>query len=194
MSTMAKSGKRMATGEESMSEAYQTEHQEQAKLYLATVKAGRVERWHTLDTNRTQNVADHTYGVLHTLLFITENECSRDLMVAAMFHDVAEHITGDIPHPFKQKLKTLFDRMEDDVYDDMGINPFADITEEEKVILKQADLIEMGVWGTGELICGNANGMVILQNVLKALDGMTLSPNAQMLVASFEHNSKRAKK
>jgi 5'-deoxynucleotidase YfbR-like HD superfamily hydrolase len=191
---MAKSGKRMATGEENMSDTYQAEHEAQSKLYLATVKAGRVQRWHTMDTNHTQNVADHTYGVLHTLLFITENECSRDLLVAAMFHDVAEHITGDIPHPYKSRLKKLFGRMEDDVHTELGIDPLADLTEDEKVTLKQADLIEMGIWGTGELISGNANGAVILQNVLKALDGMTLSPNAQMLVSSFEVNFKRAQK
>lgn len=76
-----------------------------AFLQLITGSAG-VQRHHG-DANRTvydQSVGEHTYEVLMMLLAICEEPPSVSTLVAALFHDMPETITGDLPSPIKQTL------------------------------------------------------------------------------------------
>jgi 5'-deoxynucleotidase YfbR-like HD superfamily hydrolase len=161
-----------------------------SKFFHALVKAGRVKRWHTVDTVGTQTVADHTYGVLCTLLYITDGTASKDLMLAALQHDIAEGMTGDAPHPFKLKHREEFDYLEDAAMREINPNAtyMGTLTSEEKLLLKIADLLEMGIWATYELVLGNAYALTIMQNILKALSGLPVNDRAMGLVKSLEVN------
>jgi len=63
-------------------------------------RAGAVKRYHTVDTVRTQNVAEHSWHVAQIVRYIYPT-ASKELILAAIDHDVGEIHTGDIPAPFK---------------------------------------------------------------------------------------------
>lgn len=67
--------------------------------------AGKVRRWHT-HHSLTQTVADHSHGVA-MLLLQRHPSPSLDLIKAALMHDLAEYITGDIPSPAKREFIQL---------------------------------------------------------------------------------------
>lgn len=161
-----------------------------SKFYHALVTAGRVKRWHTVSTVGTQTVADHTYGVMCTLLYITDGEASKDLMLAALQHDIAEGMTGDTPHPFKLKHREEFDYLEDRALQEINPNCvfMGNLTTDEKLLLKIADLLEMGIWATYELVLGNAYALTIMQNILQALSGLPVNDRAMGLVKALESN------
>ena len=62
--------------------------------------AGDVTRFHTLRTIRQQSVAHHSWGVA-TLLLHVWPEAPASVLRAALWHDVAEIETGDMPAPIK---------------------------------------------------------------------------------------------
>ena len=157
-------------------------------FYKALVTAGRVKRWHTVDTVATQNVADHTYGVMATLVYITDGEASKELLLAALYHDVLEGITGDLPHPFKKLCPDEVIRMEGIAANQLPEGFESIITQDEMDMLKVADLLEMGVWATYELVLGNAGALKIMVNILRALSGMTVNDRAMVIIESLEAN------
>lgn len=181
MSTMEKECYGMATGEKSMIEGA-------SKFYKALVRAGRVKRWHTVDTVATQNVADHTYGVMCTLMLITDGNASRELLIAALSHDILEGITGDTPHPFKSQYPDEFNFLEDAAEAQIPKGFAPTITKDESNLLKVADLLECGVWATHELILGNAGALPIMLNVLRSISGMEVPPRAMAIIEALERN------
>lgn len=74
-------------------------------------QAGRVERKHTLPHIRRENIAEHTWGVLHILLSIYPSAPSI-LVNAALYHDIGEHKSGDIPGDFKADNPEVRDHTE----------------------------------------------------------------------------------
>ena len=159
-----------------------------AEFYKAMVRAGRVKRWHTVDTVATQNVADHTYGVMATLMFITDGEASRALLLAALSHDILEGITGDVPHPFKRQYPDEYKFLEDAAESQLPEGFAPTISKEEMNLLKVADLLECGVWATHELALGNAGALPIMLNVLRSVNGMEIPKRAMSILDSLEHN------
>jgi 5'-deoxynucleotidase YfbR-like HD superfamily hydrolase len=63
-------------------------------------QAARVVRKHTLPHIRQENIAEHTWGVLHILLSIYPN-APAIIVKGALYHDLGEHKSGDIPGDFK---------------------------------------------------------------------------------------------
>jgi len=74
------------------------------KLLLQEVK-----RYPICHVNREQSVAEHSYNVLLLSLWLVEEERDKDLRTAVMeyaiVHDMDEIETGDIPSPFKRRLR-----------------------------------------------------------------------------------------
>ena len=68
----------------------------------ALYNGGAVQRFHTVRTVQRQTVADHSWGVASLLLLITNGNASRDLLAAALHHDLGEQWTGDVPSPTKR--------------------------------------------------------------------------------------------
>lgn len=78
------------------------------KLHLTQTK-----RYPVCHTNRDQSVAEHSYGVAMIALELADHWAEgaaaidyEKLLVYALHHDVDEVFTGDIPSPFKRKLRT----------------------------------------------------------------------------------------
>lgn len=103
---------------------------------------GAVERFHIVPGVKTQSVAEHSWGVA-VLCQALMPDCSKDLILAAMFHDCAEFVTGDVPavakwnHP---QLKPILDEIEAEVEAKWGIA--IELNPEEKRMLKLCDAFE----------------------------------------------------
>lgn len=134
-----------------------------------------VPRWVIVRTNRQQNVAEHSYFVallvddMVTFIsaklpeFFVEERTKYKMIMNALFHDVAEGVTGDITGPVKNKIvdkhvyKEFIIRKEKEL---LGMSP----TEDEKtlfdprelLILKVADFLEAILFLVDEIKSGNA--------------------------------------
>lgn len=100
----------------------------------------QVKRYPISYTNRDQSVAEHSYNVLLIALWLIEEEMDRDLEAEviqyAIHHDMDEIETGDIPSPFKRRLRTecpsVIKLLDGEHY----------VTPEVKAIVKLADCLE----------------------------------------------------
>lgn len=118
--------------------------------------SGRVRRWHTHPHITSQNVADHSWGVVAILYLICESP-SKNLIKAAVFHDIAEIHAGDIPSGVKwafPEMKSASDKCEQIIQTKFGLMP--ELTEVEQRLLKWADLMELALFCNHEWLLGNA--------------------------------------
>lgn len=118
---------------------------------------GTSKRYHTVDTLRIQDIAAHSFGVAWLCELLTEEGASKNLIMAALAHDLAEHQCGDIPSPVKRRMGVghLFHAEETKLLHDNQIAYEILLTPEEKLILKQADMIEGMLFCLRERQLGN---------------------------------------
>ena len=134
---------------------------------------GSVVRYHTHPTQRSQTVAEHSFGVANLVMYLTEGAASRDLILAAMWHDVSEEATGDVPAPVKWNspdLKRLLDEIEDQHRERHGLD--TELTTHERVILKYADMSELVLWSLEEYMLGNRYARDLIDRGLDYLNSM----------------------
>lgn len=123
-----------------------------------------VLRWHANADDRLRNSGDtvkmHEIRVaslcMRLCAFLGMPLHASDLPRAALNHDEAESIVGDIPGPAKRRfpdLKEAYERAEAEVLAEMGIAPF-NLNPDEAAVLKICDRLdailwamEHGVWG-----------------------------------------------
>lgn len=96
-----------------------------------------VKRWHVVHQTHDQSVAEHSFNTALiarrlAILCGENNNSVNEVMAYAMFHDMDEVLTGDIPGPFKETLpKELFRDRTFDMVDDRVV-----------MIIKMADMME----------------------------------------------------
>jgi len=126
--------------------------------WLMEVRAGgAVQRWHTDPQLGPQDVRAHSWGVAMLVLALTQGHASRNLILAALTHDIGEHLTGDIPAPAKWQapaLRAALDALEQRGKQRLGL--VFRLDEEEEAILKLADALELALhclecWARGVL-------------------------------------------
>jgi 5'-deoxynucleotidase YfbR-like HD superfamily hydrolase len=129
--------------------------------------AGKVTRYHTWERIREQSVGEHTWQLIRIILTI-HPQASRELMIYAMYHDVGERVTGDVPFPVKRErseVKAAFDQMEHEAHLQMatawGVLAGVRVPHEEMTTLKLAEFIEMMEWGLDEMALGNQNAALV---------------------------------
>lgn len=142
---------------------------------IASLRAGgKVKRCHTLQTITTQTVAEHSWGVA-ILLQKFFPESSKQLLLAALSHDIAEVLTGDIPADAKwmfKDLKNITEMIERQYNEQLGIDYH--LTDEEKHILKLCDLLELLLFCVEEIFMGNKNMIPIAHKLIKVMDEMKM--------------------
>lgn len=113
-------------------------------MLIEQLRLAQVKRYPINHTNRDQNVAEHTFGVvlisidiLGALPEAKMRELSGDLIMYALFHDMNEIYTGDIPSGFKRRLKAEYSDIADKLDGMYTIQ-----NEEVKAIVKLADYLE----------------------------------------------------
>jgi len=74
-----------------------------------------ISRWHTVSTNRTQTVAEHSFNVAAMVsVFLTrlgyESETFNRIMIKALYHDIDEAYSGDSPPNHKSVEYSKMDK------------------------------------------------------------------------------------
>jgi len=139
---------------------------------IVQLSAGRIKRYHTHPIVGEQTVGDHTYGVVQILRYITQDNCSKNLMIAALDHDVLEFFTGDVPHPAKNmfpQLKQVLDAIERNAAEVNGMVEYDKLSAKEKVLLTCADLLEMGFYGAYQMKLGNSFGRNVVETIVQSV-------------------------
>ena len=114
------------------------------KTLITAWDAQFLVRYHTvpLQTER-QTVGAHSYAV-SILLDQLWPDSSKQLILSALYHDVAEVILGDVPATAKwayPDLRKAFEKAEDEIMKNLELN-FV-LTKKEKDRLKMADMLEL---------------------------------------------------
>jgi len=132
------------------------------------LKGGLTKRYHTWDTTRQQNVAEHSFFVAWLLMLMYGiDEVSEYVLVHALAHDISEGAVGDVASPVKRampELKKLLDKAEDAAFKESGL-PFDEkATDEERRQLKMADNMEGLMFCRVELNKGNQQMQEVYDN------------------------------
>lgn len=118
------------------------------------IAGSEVTRYHTIRTIQTESVGHHSHQVA-VLCAILYPNASAQLLKAALFHDLAEHVTGDIPSPSKKKygIGEQVSELEDTLLRDVGFEIKLDA--HDKRCLKFADIFQGALFCVRELQLGN---------------------------------------
>lgn len=125
---------------------------------------GASKRYHTVDTLKTQDIAAHSFGVAWLCELFTGGKASKNLIMAALAHDLAEHVVGDVPSPSKRALKIgeLFDGFENKLLSENGVSAYGEaLNPEEALILKLSDMTEGMLFCLRERTLGNRSVEVV---------------------------------
>lgn len=117
----------------------------------------KTKRYHTEETIAPQSVGEHSCGVAMLIHLMAPN-CSKELILAALTHDLAEHVVGDVPAPAKRAnavVKEAFDDLEESLLNTMGLNYAVVLTTEERRLLKIADIMDGMLYCINERSKGN---------------------------------------
>lgn len=133
-----------------------------------------VRRYHTLTTLQTETVGHHSHGVA-LLCWVLDPDAHARLLMAALTHDLAEQLTGDIPSPAKRDLNIGADLedLERDVMRTAGF-PQPVLGPSELRTLKLADLAQGALTCVRELQLGNSRMRIVLDRYISYAEKMNL--------------------
>lgn len=143
---------------------------------LAIRKGGAVKRFHTITMLKENLNSSHSWGVA-TLIQDIAPDCSKDILLAALYHDVAEHITGDVSAPTKWKYPALQEalrRVECEVDANLGINVLLSV--EEARLLKFADMADLVLTCVSEYRLGNTEVVEVILRGVTYLEDQAWTP------------------
>jgi 5'-deoxynucleotidase YfbR-like HD superfamily hydrolase len=121
-------------------------------------KGGITKRYHTKNTLKDNTVAHHSFGVAWMCYLLSEGRPSAALLVAALAHDLAEQLTGDISSPTKRKFPVLAEMvqaMESEALEEHELNLEPELTNQEARVLKMADCMDGMLFCISEMELGN---------------------------------------
>lgn len=146
---------------------------------------GGVKRFHCFPLIGEQTVAAHSWNVVAILYEICDP--SPRLVRVAVHHDTAEYDIGDTPSAAKKNspaLKVLLDSLEDQIFKDLDLD--MSLSEEDKSLLKIADLMEMLLFIYDQRVLGNRSLTGVFPRVLKWLHSRELPARARTLLNGIE--------
>lgn len=133
--------------------------------FMQMVEGSLVKRWHTKETIKTQNNAEHQWNVAMICYFIDPAISTLRLM-HALTHDCLENITGDVPYSTKQCSSRISDalKFEEDLLVEKYQLPSCQNIEHVKII-KAADRICAYMFCLNEVSLGNSKMQSIANNI-----------------------------
>jgi 5'-deoxynucleotidase YfbR-like HD superfamily hydrolase len=133
-----------------------------------------VKRYHTLTTLREETVAHHSHNVAMLVLVLDPGAGVR-LLEAALLHDLAEQVTGDIPSPAKREygIGDQVDALEDRLLRESGW-AYPALLENEKRTLKLADIASGALFCLREMDLGNVRARIVFDRYISYARGMAL--------------------
>jgi 5'-deoxynucleotidase YfbR-like HD superfamily hydrolase len=132
-------------------------------MYNFIYNGGASKRYHTVQTHNTQDIASHSFGVAWWCELITDKRASKQLIMAALTHDLAEHIVGDVPSPAKRAMgcRDAFNAYEDTILTDNKVVHYMNLPELEKAVLKAADCFDGLMFCLNERRMGNKHVEIV---------------------------------
>lgn len=127
---------------------------------LMLLGAHDVSRFHTVATIGRNTVAAHSWGVAWLCYLLSTESPGVMLLMAALSHDLAEQVTGDIPAPAKRMygIRDTITNWEHCILADNHAAVFhSTLTEEERNVLKLADNMDGMLCCIHERRLGNRN-------------------------------------
>lgn len=126
--------------------------------------AADVRRWHKTPSYKAPSISEHTCQVAHYSLYLLNGivknptvEQELKLLKLAMWHDMSETITGDVPTPLKRYLESLFPAGQSplEILEERLCKPYArakdDADELTKIIMKLADVLDAAHFAQNEI-------------------------------------------
>lgn len=132
-------------------------------------QGGDVKRFHTVTMHREHLVSSHSWGVATLILHVIP-EPSLNLIKAALWHDVAEQATGDMPATTKwanPALAAALADVEESVEEELGL--FVVLNEYERWLLKFFDMADLVLACLQEYHLGNREALVIAKRGVEYL-------------------------
>ena len=146
---------------------------------LIILRAGGVKRWHAGEELDSQTVSEHSWGVAVLVLrFYPDSRA--DVIAAALLHDSAEDVTGDIPAHAKWRspeLRAAARKLEDEVQRERGT--LIQLTAQETMALKACDLLEWLIFRAKQRRRGHVDP-ILESNVQKVVDGIADNGNSEI--------------
>ena len=149
--------------------------------------AGKIQRIHVYPTNTTDYISRHSNNVAIICYWLSPNSCDSEILLAALFHDLSEFETGDIPanakweHPeLKEILLKITNKFEDEW--ELKI----EISDNQKVILKLADSLEFLLTSIEELEHGNRHMLEPLRRSFYSIGEQAKRYEGTMMQPAFE--------
>jgi 5'-deoxynucleotidase YfbR-like HD superfamily hydrolase len=133
-----------------------------------------VVRYHTVTTLQRETVGHHSHGVACLALMLNP-QASRAVLLAALFHDLAEHQTGDIPSPAKREygIGDQVDKLERRLMRDAGVY-YPELTDAEARVLKLADIAHGALFCLREMSLGNRRMRTVFSRYMSYAHQMLL--------------------
>ncbi len=138
------------------------------------IAGSEVTRYHTVTTLVKETVGHHSHGVAMLALLLNPL-ASRQVLMAALFHDLAEHQTGDIPSPAKRQfgIGDKVDELEQRLMRAAGI-VMPELTPDDARTVKLADLAQGALFCVREISLGNSRMRTVLDRYLAYAQEMIL--------------------
>lgn len=131
---------------------------------------GASRRFHTCQILKEQDISAHSFGVAWCCELLTDGGASKSLIMAALVHDLAEHVVGDIPSPSKRAMgvSEMFHIRELGVLQENGLGHYYDnLTMGDELTLKVADMIDGMMFCLREFSFGNRHLIPVYGNFKK---------------------------
>ena len=145
------------------------------KESLDFILAGsEVLRYHTVTTLMRETVGHHSHGVACLTLLLNPN-AGRELLTAALWHDLAEHQTGDIPSPAKREygIGEQVDRLERRLMQGAGLD-YPGLSDADARTLKLADIAQGALFCVREMSLGNRRMAAVYDRYVSYANQMLL--------------------
>lgn len=153
----------------------------------AVLNGGNTARFHTVSTIRRNTVGQHSYGVAMLCFLLTQGNPSKQLLMAALTHDIAEQWTGDIPAPAKRALgiRAEFGRIEDEVLGKLALSFPTDAND--TIVLKLADAMDGMLFCINERRLGNTHVEAAFDNFSSYVKEQSLDEEQRDIFETIHH-------
>ena len=152
--------------------------QEQLEFFQA---GSEVTRYHTVTTLVKETVGHHSHGVA-LLCYLLDPLVRREVIIGALFHDLAEHQTGDIPSPAKRQygIGEQVNALEERLLRSAGLF-MPELTPDEARLLKLADIAQGALFCSREISLGNTRMRLVFDRYISYAEQMILVGREQRL-------------
>lgn len=135
-------------------------------------RGGNVRRLHTVEVQKQNTVAAHSHGVAVMCDILCNHSPSRELLQYAMYHDMAEQETGDVPATAKWKhgmMKEACDVAEEQFNMTWGFPTKSTLMRDDQLVFLWADMLDFMFYCLEERMLGNMNVTSYFENGLRYL-------------------------